>query len=293
MSTIEDVDVELVLDAHADLGEGPVWDADARELVWVAISDHEVHRFDPATGTDRAIQVGQHVGAAALRERGGLLLALRDGVAVLDGDTPRIVADTEGDVPSNRLNDGKCDSAGRFWFGSMAFDLSPGVAALYRMDTDGRVDKVLDGVTLSNGLGWSPDDRTFYYIDSLTYGVDAFDFDAASGTISNRRRLVDIPESTGFGDGMTVDAEGYLWVAVYAGWALHRYAPDGALDRVVRLPVAQPTCCTFGGDDLGDLYITTAAQELDSDALARQPHAGGLFRFRPGVAGLPANTFGG
>jgi sugar lactone lactonase YvrE len=288
-------DIELVLDARANLGEGPVWDDRSGVLVWLDIMAGAVHRYDPTTGANSTIDVGQPVGGIAPRTAGGYVLALRDGIAAMDDDGAlSVVSDIEKDVPGNRFNDAKCDSAGRFWAGTMASDLTPGAATLYRIDPDGSATPAVPAMTLSNGLGWSPDDTTMYHIDSLEYGLDAFDFDAASGSLSNRRRLITCdPDTDGIPDGMTVDAEGFLWIAYYAGGAVRRYSPDGALDHVLELPVSQPTCVAFGGEDLGDLYITTANQQKSPRDLANEPTLGGLFRTRPGVTGLPANAFAG
>jgi sugar lactone lactonase YvrE len=288
-------DVELVLDAKANLGEGPVWDDRTGEVVWVDIMAHAVHRFDPRTGADRVADVGQPVGAVALRAGGGLVLALQDGFATLaDDGSVEVIAPVEADRPDQRMNDGKPDRAGRFWAGTMSLQFTPGESTLYRLDADHLVTPMVTGMTLSNGLGWSPDDTTFYLTDTMNYRIDAYDYDAQSGTISARRRLIDFDRSSpAFPDGLAVDAEGYLWVAMYAGSAIRRYAPDGSLEREIRLPVSQPTCVAFGGPDYRDLYISTANQELDAAALARQPTLGGLFRFRPGVAGLPPNAYTG
>lgn len=289
------IDVEVAVDAHAQLGEGPVWDETLGQLVWVDIVANLMHRFAPSTGIDASTDVGQPAGAVALRRKGGLILALRDGFGLLETDTGdvRMIAEAEANVPGNRMNDGKCDSAGRFWAGTMAFDETPAAGALYRLDQDYSVEKMIQGVSISNGLCWGANDRSMYYIDSPTQGVDVFDFDAGPGEISNRRRFIDIPESAGLPDGMTIDEQGFLWVALYGGGAVQRYSPEGELDRTVELPATQITCCTFGGPDFGDLYITSAAQELSKDALAAQPHAGALFVCRPGPAGMPAYHYAG
>jgi sugar lactone lactonase YvrE len=190
------------------------------------------------------------------------------------------------------MNDGACDRAGRFWAGTMALDERPGAGALYRLDRDGRVETMLRPVTISNGIDWTGDDRRMYFIDSPTQSVDLFDFDATTGAIANRRTFVRIPPDAGVPDGLTVDAGEGVWVALWGGGAVHRYTPDGALDCVVRLPVTHPTSCAFGGDDLRDLYITTAAIALDARERERQAHAGGLFRCRPGFVGREPNRFG-
>ncbi len=290
-------DLELLVNAHAIVGEGPVWSVKESVLYWVDIMGHLVHRFDPERGTDVTFDVGQPVGALVVREAGGLVLALRDGFAAFDPGSGRLdmLAPVEADDPTTRMNDGKCDSAGRFWAGTMAFEQRAGKPAgsLYRMDRQHVVTRVLTGVSVSNGLDWADGDRLMYYIDTPLGGVDVFDFDAESGEISGRRRLATLPPGNGGPDGMTLDAVGYLWVAVWGGWAVHRYAPDGTLDRVIRLPVSQVSCCAFGGPDLKDLYITTATENLEEERLAREPLAGALFRCRPGVAGRAAFTYKG
>jgi sugar lactone lactonase YvrE len=202
------------------------------------------------------------------------------------------VAPVEADVTQNRMNDGKCDPAGRFFAGTMSFDPTPGTGAFYRLDPDLSVTRVLDGVTLSNGLDWSPHQRTLYYIDSMTQGVDAFSFDVRTGRLSDRRRLITIPADVGLPDGMTVDAEGYLWVALHGSGTVRRFSPDGSLERVVRLPVSHVTCCAFGGADYSDLYITSMTYGLEQK-IRDEPLAGSLFRCRPGVRGRPPFRFAG
>jgi sugar lactone lactonase YvrE len=285
--------VELVLDAHAQVGEGPFWHAGEAVLYWLDITRSLVHRYDPRTGENTMIDVGQPVGVARPRAAGGLVLALRDGFAVLDtaSGTVEMLAEVERDVPGNRMNDGACDSMGRFWAGTMPTAENGPTGALYRLERDHRVVKMLDRVTIANGIAWSPDDRTMYYIDSPTLGVDLFDYEPGSGSLANRRRLVSIDLPGAVPDGMTVDAEGYLWVALWGGWSVRRFAPDGTLDRVIPLPVSQVSACAFGGPDLRDLYITTAANNLTAERRTHEPLAGGLFRCRPGVTGLPARVY--
>jgi sugar lactone lactonase YvrE len=203
------------------------------------------------------------------------------------------VTPVEADVPTNRMNDGKCDPGGRFWAGTMAFEVTPGAAALYRLDPDLQVTRVVSGVTLSNGLGWSLDGRQMFYIDSMSHGVDVFDFEPADGSLGERRRLITIAPDEGLPDGMTVDAEGCLWVALHGSGSIRRYTPDGHVDRVVRVPPTMVTSCAFGGPDLTDLYITTMNLGLSEEARRAQPLAGGLFRCQPGVRGLPAYRFAG
>lgn len=289
------VNVELVLDAGAELGEGPAWDADADRLIWVDITAGLVHRFDPATGHDESMPVGQPVGAAVPTTSGGLALAVRDGFALLDPATGWIerVATVEATVPATLMNDGKCDAAGRFWAGSKDLEGRRPLGSLFRLDPDFSMTRVLTGVTIANGLGWSPDHRTMYYIDSATYGVDAFDFELESGGITRRRQLVELPRAWGLPDGMTVDEEGFLWVAFWTGSSIRRFSPDGQLTSVVDLPVSLVTSCAFGGENLSDLYVTSARLGLAEAQLQQQPHAGGIFRLLPGVRGLAAHPFAG
>ncbi|MBA2577982.1 MAG: SMP-30/gluconolactonase/LRE family protein [Euzebyaceae bacterium] len=287
--------VEVALDAHAEVGEGPVWDATSGELVWVDIPRHLVHRLHPGSGRVESFDAGQPVSAVALRSAGGLVLALRDGFGLLDRQTGdlQLACAVEREQTANRMNDGKCDSTGRFWAGTMALDMSPGAGALYRLGTDLEVVQVLRPVSVSNGLAWSRDDRTMYFIDSTTNGVDAFDYTPGSGRIGNRRRLIAVAPDDGLPDGMTVDAEGFLWVALWDGWAVRRYAPDGTLDLVVQLPTAQITSCAFGGETLDELYVTSASGGLAEQARHDQPHAGAIFQVRTGVEGLPPQEFAG
>ena len=291
MSTAHDV-VELVDDARALVGESPVWDEHRGVLLWVDIPGCRLHTYDPHAGRAASGPLDGVVGAIVLRPDGRAVAAVQDGFAELDLDTGRLtmIAPVEQGAPT-RMNDGKCDATGRLWAGTMAHDLTPGGAGLYRLDPDGTVSTMLDDVTLSNGLDWSADGTTMYYIDTLAHGVDAFDFDLHTGTLSNRRRLIDVPADDGLPDGMTVDAEGFLWVALYLGGQVRRYAPDGTLDRILTMPVSTPTCPVFGGDDLADLYVTTSAMVMAEPST--EPGAGGLFRCGVGVSGRPPNVFRG
>ena len=238
-------------------------------------------------------EVGAPVGAAVPTTSGRVALATRDGFSLLDLGTGGIepVAAVEADDPRTMMNDGKCDPAGRFWAGTKDIEGQRSLGSLYRLDPDRTAVRVLRDVTVSNGLGWSLDGRTMYYIDSPTHAVDAFDFEPESGAISGRRRLVAFPERWGLPDGMTIDEEGFLWVAFWGGAAVRRIAPDGRIELVVEFPVSQVTSCAFGGADLADLYVTSARDGLTDAQLADQPIAGGLFRLRPGVAGLPSHPF--
>lgn len=287
--------VELAIHPGDELGEGATWDAAAGRLISVDILRGRVHLFEPRTGQLRTVNVGQPVGAAVPRRSGGLVVALRDGFALLDpaDGSLTFVAHVEIDRPGQRMNDGACDAAGRFWAGTMCMQERPGLGALYRLDPDGTTHTMLTGVGISNGIDWSRDGSLMYYIDSLTQRVDCFDFDLESGAIDNRRPFVTIDAADGAPDGLTVDAEGGVWVALWGGSAIRRYRADGTLDRVLPMPVSCPTTCAFGGPDLRDLYITSAITRLSDDERREQPAAGGILRCRPGVAGRPAHVFAG
>ena len=286
------VALDVAWAAPADLGEGPLWDARSGELVWLDITGQLVHRLDPSTGRDRPIQVGQEVGAVGLRSSGGLVGALREGFALIaDDGRCELISDTERDRAHTRMNDGRVDPAGRFWAGTMAFDCRAGAGTLYRLDGRQRVAPVLSGLTISNGMDWSADRRLMYFIDSTTYRVDLFDYDDETGAIRGRRPFCAIGEGETMPDGMTLDAEGALWVAVWGGGGVLRFAPDGTPAGSIQLPASQVTSCAFGGPDLADLYITTAARGLSAEERAREPHAGQLFVCRPGPRGRPPSLY--
>lgn len=287
---------ELIADVKAELGEGPSWDARRELLFWVDIEGHQVHEYNPTDGTDRTIPVGRHVGAVVPMEDGGLLIAGRDGFYTLDPHTGELeaIAKPEHEPAGNRFNDGKCDPSGRFWAGTMSMKHESNKGALYRLDSDKSLHTILDGVSTSNGLAWNADGSVLYYIDTPTLKVAAYDFDAASGTISNPRTAVEFPEGEGYPDGMAIDAEGMLWVAHWGGWKVSRFNPATG-ERLMEIPVPaeQVTSCAFGGEELDELYITTARTGIPEDRLKEQPAAGGLFRVNPGVKGTPTVSYRG
>lgn len=295
-----EVRAELVLDARAQIGEGPVWLVDEGRLCWVDILGRTLHFFDPLTGDDVVREIDHNVGAVVPRHGGGLVLAVDDGFAALDPASGMVtpLAAVEEDDSITRMNDGRCDAQGRFWAGTMAYEAleHPERGSLYCLEVDGTVRKILGGVSISNGIDWSPDGATMYYIDTLRFAVDAFEFDAERGELGARWTVAEVggPGDVLVGpDGMTVDEEGCLWVAVWGGSCVRRYNPEGELDMVVELPVTQVTSCAFGGADLQDLYITSASHWLSPNDLAAQPLAGGLFRCRPGVGGRAPNAYRG
>lgn len=281
---------EAVTARPALLAESPVWDADRELLLWVDILSGEVHRLDPRDDDQILATLDVPVGAVAVRADGGHVVAAGTSFWTLDGGHAERICDVVD--RGERMNDGKCDPAGRFWAGTMTSDRRPG-AALYCLDERRGLRRAVDSIALSNGLGWSPDGTTMYYIDTPTQRIDAFDFDPRTGAIANRRCFVDVAAVEGNPDGLTVDAEGGVWVAMANGWCVRRYTAYGEFDTVVRLPVQKVTSCTFGGPDLGDLYISTASAGLSDGELADQPEAGLVFRCRPGFHGLPAHPYAG
>ncbi|MEU7058677.1 SMP-30/gluconolactonase/LRE family protein [Streptomyces sp. NPDC046197] len=277
---------EVAVRARAELGEGPTWDAKAGLVLWVDILSSRVHTYDPASGRRTVRTTGQHVGAAKPRAGGGLVLNLRDGVGLVDPDGTFRMLHREP-VPGRRGNDAAIAPDGSLWAGTMRYDEAPGGGTLFRITGDGSVEVVLDDVTVSNGIGWSPDGRRMYYIDSPTRRIDVFDHDR--GRVANRRQWALVEEGAGFPDGLTVDAEGCVWVALWDGGAIRRYTPAGELDRVVGLPVDHPTACAFGGADLTDLYVTTARTGLS----APHPLSGSLLVLPDAGKGLPQPAFAG
>jgi sugar lactone lactonase YvrE len=281
------------------LSEGPRWDAERGELIWVDILAGEMHTATP--GDDgrlapvRTVQVGRHVGAAAPATGGGYVLAAAGGFCHVDADgTLTELAQPEAGRDDVRMNDGICDPQGRFWGGTMAYAETPGAGRLYRLELDGTCTLVLDGLTISNGLGWSPDGTTMYLADSGTREVYAFDFDPASGSLEHRRTLVNVDIPGVAPDGLTVDSDGDLWVALWNGGALARFAPDGTLRETVPVPVDRPTSCAFGGRGGATLFVTTSRDGLNPAALGRQPQAGHVLRIDAlGVTGPPCTPYRG
>jgi len=277
------------------LGEVPLWDVATQTLWWTDIEGRLLQRLDHASGEVSVWPLPERLGSYALRETGGLVCAFASGLAFYDPDSGRIdwIARPEADRPRNRFNDGKTDRQGRFWAGTMDDRLSERTGALYRLDPDLSVHRVEDGIGISNALCWSPDDATFYFADTMVEEIWQYSFNAESGAIGNRRLFATTLDQPGQPDGSTIDAEGYMWNAQWDGWRLVRYAPDGAIDRVVELPVQKPTSVIFGGTDLKTLYVTTAIWDLKGEALAAQPLAGSLLAVDVGVAGLPETRFAG
>jgi sugar lactone lactonase YvrE len=286
-------EAELFVDARARLGEGPVWDARSGRLIWVDIEGAALHSTHPETGDTTTQPMPSPIGIAVPRQSGGFVAALEDGFHAIDPDgRTELIAEIDNRARGLRFNDGACDPAGRFLAGTMAYDFKPGAGSLYRLEPDLRVSRLIDSVTISNGLGWSPDGGTMYYVDTPTKRIDAFDYDVDSGAISRRRPFVEI-EGEGRGDGLCVDVDGAVWVALWPGWSVRRYLADGTLDAILPLPVAEVSSCVFGGPSLDKLFITTAWSTLSDEQRAAQPLAGSLFRASVGTRGIPRASFSG
>jgi sugar lactone lactonase YvrE len=287
-------EVECVWDAQATLGEGPIWDDEARTLYWVDILGQKVHCYSPAEDDRRSWSLPEPVGCIAQRRRGGFVAGLKSGFAFLSLEGPRIepIGSPEPDLPDNRFNDGKCDSRGRFWAGTMDMKESEPTGWLYRLDSDGNWTRTDGGYRVTNGPTFSPDYRILYHTDSAGRTIYAFDV-TEEGRLVNKRVFASFQKRDGFPDGMTTDSEGCLWVAMWGGWGVNRLTQDGKLDRRIELPVSQVSSCVFGGPELDLLYITSASIGLDTRQRSGEPRAGGLFRVPAGVRGLPTQRFAG
>jgi sugar lactone lactonase YvrE len=287
---------ECVLAARATLGEGACWFAVEQRLYWVDILRCEVHRFDPVTGKDEMRKTPCHVSLVQPTTRGDLVLGTRDGIARMDFESGKFVllCDPEANVAGNRFNDGKPDPRGRLFAGTIAYDGSDKKAALWRIEPDLTWAKLIDHVGNSNGLGWSPDQKTFYWTDTKTSCVFAFDYEARSGGIGNRRVVVEVDKAMGRPDGMTVDVEGFLWTALWAGHGVARWNPaTGEIVAKVECPAANVTCPSFGGPDLDVLYFTTAQKGREDAEPSPEVEAGNLFAAKVGVQGMAGFAFAG
>jgi sugar lactone lactonase YvrE len=284
-----------VLQAQADLAEGPHWWAEKGVLLWVDIEASRVGLFDPVTGLNRFLVVPSHVGAVVPMSDGELLVATAQGFVRLHPDSGVVssLQDPEEDRPGNRFNDGKCDPWGRFWAGSMAYNFAAGAGSLWRVNADFSCVRQRQGLTISNGLAWSQDRGTLYLIDSPTRQVLAFPLTPSGDLLGEATACITIPKAwDALPDGMCIDAEGKLWIALFGGGAVTRWDPvSGLLLERLELPCRQVTSCCFGGPNLDQLFVTTARQEMDAAAIKAEPLAGGLFQAEVGVKGLPAACF--
>jgi sugar lactone lactonase YvrE len=284
---------EIALEPRARLGEGPVWDHRTRSLYFVDALNQRVHQYFPERGNSRPFEIGDLVSSLAFTRGDKLLLAVKNGLVMLDTTTGGLtpLLELETDKPANKLNDGKCDARGRFWLGS--FSKEQGEASLYRFDPDGTLHVMQTGLTGANGLGWSPDGRTFYLTDSGEKLIYAYDFDEDAGSIDHRRVLIDLSEADPIPDGLCVDTEGCLWSAQFGGGCVIRFDAEGRELERIELPAPQTTSCAFGGNELRTLYVTSAAAGLSEDELEEFLNSGDLFQIEMEVEGLPFHPFGG
>jgi sugar lactone lactonase YvrE len=285
------LEVTQVLHCQNILGEGPLWHHAEGALYWVDITGKKIHRYYPALGKTDVFETPRMVSAPGLRQSGGFVCAAEDGFHFWSPEGNRFepIQDPEKGKRGARFNDGKVDRAGRFWAGSMTPQGSS--SALYRLDPDLSVHRMVSEITISNGIGWSPDNQIIYYVDSNRLVIYAFDFDLKSGEISLQRDFVKFDAKSGVPDGLTVDSEGFIWCAVYDGWKVVRINPDGIIVDEIHIPVSRPSSVAFGGQHLDELYITSIAEGLTKEEKEKQPMAGDLFMVKPGVRGLPEPAF--
>ncbi len=289
--------IRCVLPWQAFVGESPVWNIKEQCLYWVDIQNKQIHRFDPLSGRNQTFLQPEIVTCVALRAGGGLVLTLKKHFATFDPATLKLerIGAVECDMPDNRFNDGECDPQGRFWTGTMdAVEWSAPAGNLYRLDADKTVTRMEQNVICSNGIAWSPDGRKIYHTESFRHAIFVSDFEPEMGASSNRRPFATLDSnSDGFPDGLTVDADGFVWSNVVGPGQIRRYDPQGKIERVLQLPVPRATDCTFGGPDLKTLYVTSARETMTMDQLAAAPLSGSLFAIDCGVQGLPAASYAG
>lgn len=288
--------VQLYLDVRSELGECPCWDEKYDKLFWIDTLRCELYIYNSHQNSLTTFPTDSCPGSYALCETERLLLATQKGIGFLEIKNGYITyfCNPESDKNNNRFNDGKCDPYGRFWVGTMDENGATGKGSLYCVHADLRIKKVLSNISVSNGMAWSPDNKTMYYIDSPQKSVFSFDYDLESGDIKNRRVAIDTREIQGLPDGMTIDADGMLWVAMWGGEQIVRWNPQtGKLLSTVPIPTDNVTSCTFGGKNMDELFITTARTGLSAKDLLLQPHAGGVFRFKTSTNGFKTNRFGG
>ena len=278
----------------AELGEGSFWNHETQELYWVDIISNQLHIYNPKTQTNRSVTTPSNIGTVVPIDKSRAVVALQDGIYIINtdsGDTT-LLSDVEQDIPSNRFNDGKCDPSGRLWAGSMAYDQAPKVANLYMINSKGETNLKLDSVSISNGIVWTKDKKTMYYIDTPTLEIKAFDYDDTTGAISNQRIAVKVHDSLGYPDGMAIDENDKLWVGMWNGNAVICFDPiTGNVVSKIEVPAHNVTSCAFGGKNLDTLYITTARVDMTEEEQAKYPLAGSLFKAVPEVSGVKSPFF--
>ncbi len=293
-STQKNNDLELVINSQSDLGEGAIWNHKTHELMWINITAEILNFYNPGLKNNKEMFTGQMIGTVVPAESGHVLVALTNGIYSLDPQTgtKKRIVNPEDSITGNRFNDGKCDPAGRFWVGTMSLGNKKEAGSLYRLDPDSSIHKMINNVSISNGIVWSADSQFMYYVDTPTQKVMRYNYNNETGEIENPKVAVEVPVELGSPDGMTIDSEGNLWVALWGGSAVGCWNPEsGELIRKIEVPAKNITSCAFGDDDLQTLYITTARQGTSDEELEKFPDAGGVFKTRPGVKGMKAYFF--
>jgi sugar lactone lactonase YvrE len=288
-------DVELILDSKSKLGEGAIWNHKTGELLWIDIEGEILNFYNPKLGNNREMFTGQRIGTVVPTNSDKVLVALEEGIYYLDPGTgtKSFIINPEENSEGFRFNDGKCDPKGRFWAGTMSTRGEKEAGVLYRIDPDSTVNKMIENVSISNGIVWSNDELAMFYIDTPTQQVKKYDYNKETGEINNPQTVIEIPKEMGAPDGMTIDEDGNLWIALWGGSAVGCWNPEsGELIQEIEVPAKNVTSCAFGDDDLKTLYITTARIGTSDEDLKRFPEAGGLFKTRLGVKGVKASFFG-
>ena len=285
--------IDLALRWPSEVGEGPIWDYQSRELIWIDVTQGELHRFQPDSGENRTVSIGKHLGAVGLYSRSHLVAAVRDGFALIEKSSGELTYLNQMlDDGEIRFNDGKCDPVGRFVAGTMRYEPTPKTASLYSCDIRGNVREILPHVGLSNGLCWNLSGKVLFYIDTLTKEIAQFDYELDSGEIGNRKVIYKFSDNDGSPDGMTIDNLGRLWIAIWGGWRVVCIDQKGNLIQEVKLPVSQPTSIAFGGEDLCTMFVTSARFRLSESDLSIEPFAGSVFAIDVGVSGVKEPIFG-
>lgn len=288
--------IELWFESKAVIGEGPCWHQEKKLFYWVDIFSKKLFIHQSKSKIHKITELPEMIGCVVPRKSGGVIVALQNGIAALDIETKKLtyLLEIEKHLPTNRFNDGKCDPAGRLLVGTMAIQPTPGAGTLYSIDKNLQTKKLLDNLSVSNGMGWSPDYSTFYFIDSPTQKIMAFDYNLKTGNICNKRVIIRVPKKMGVPDGMTVDEKGMLWIALWGGRCVSRWNPqNGKLLQLFPIPALNVSSCTFGGHEMDELYITTARQGMSKAQLNKFPLAGSVFRFKTEVKGMKIFKFAG
>lgn len=281
--------LECLLSCRNDLGESPLWHTDENVLYWVDAIKPALHRLDPETAEYQTWLMPGLIGSIAMRKQGGLVAAIGKGFAFIDTQTGQIIqiVDVLKEDEPVHLNDGKCGPLGRFWAGTVSHRSGEALGKLFCLDEEGLVSVQADNILLSNGLAWSPCRQYFYFTDTLKHGIYRYRFNRYDGTITNRELFIELDQQDGNLDGLTIDQAGYLWSAIWNGYKIIRYTPNGKIDREIALPIQRPTSCIFGGKDMKTLFITSASRDVNEKKPLADPQAGGLFALHVDVAGMP------